>query len=215
MRAQVSAGGFVARLFLATLVVLASGVYLVYLFAFSSMTGVTPSGSTQWWAAALDKLFFSFDPGIASWPFFGFMARRLSIIFVDRGNVRAIPGVNQSIDESLAQGHVLVVFPEGRTGSGERVLPFRSSLLEPAARGGHAVAWATIEYRTVPPDPPASEVVCWKDGAPIREHAMRILRLDRIEATVTFGDGTLRGSDRKALAAELQRRVEAQFTPIP
>ncbi len=168
-----------------------------------------------WVLASLTAGVFVAESGIASWPFFGFMARTLSIIFIDRGNKRAIPDVNRRIEEALEQGHVLVVFPEGTTGGGARVLPFRSALLEPAARGGHPVAWATMEYRTGPRDPPASEVVCWKDGVRLYAHAMRLLRLDLVEATVTFWGEALRASDRKDLAAELQRRVEAQFRPIP
>lgn len=68
MAEHVGAGVLVARLLLAALVALASGWCLLVLFAFSSMTGVSPSGSARWWGAALERLFLSFDPGIASWP---------------------------------------------------------------------------------------------------------------------------------------------------
>jgi 1-acyl-sn-glycerol-3-phosphate acyltransferase len=142
------------------------------------------------------------------------MAKRLAIIFIDRQRKRTIPEVNRRIEEALARGHVLAVFPEGTTGDGRSVLPFRSSLLEPAARGGVPVAWATIGYRTRAPDPPASEVIVWKRGLPLPIHARRLLLLDRIDATLTFDAETIRGSDRKALAAELHRRVQAQFSPL-
>jgi 1-acyl-sn-glycerol-3-phosphate acyltransferase len=167
-----------------------------------------------WLLAAQTSAVFVAQSGIARWPFFGFMARTLSIIFVDRANRRTIPEVNRRMEEALAQGHVIALFPESRTSEGDRVLPFRSSLLEPAASGGHAVAWATIGYRTGPLDPPASTVVRWPDGVPICAHAMKLLRLDRLEATVIFGDGILRGSDRKQLAAELHREIETKFSPL-
>jgi len=67
MEKRVSAGGLVARLFLVTLVGAASGWCLVVAFAFASMTGVTPSGSPQWWAAALDRLFVSSSDSWVSW----------------------------------------------------------------------------------------------------------------------------------------------------
>ena len=66
----------------------------------------------------------------------------------------------------------------------------------------------------VAPDPPASEAVVWKRGVRLPDHARRLLMLDRIDATLTFGEGTVRGSDRKALAAELQRRVEAGLPAV-
>jgi 1-acyl-sn-glycerol-3-phosphate acyltransferase len=167
-----------------------------------------------WVLAARTPVAFVAESGIERWPFFGFMARQLGIIFIDRARHRVIPGVNRRIEEALSEGHVIALFPEGRTSPGDRVLPFRSSLLEPAARGAHPVAWATIGYRTGPFDPPASEAVRWPDGVPIAAQARKLLLLDRLEATLTFGGGTVRESDRKVLAAELQRRVEESFVPL-
>lgn len=68
MAKPVTAGVLVVRVLLAALVALASGWCLFFLFAFSSMTGVSPSGSPRWWGAALERLYLSSDPGIASWP---------------------------------------------------------------------------------------------------------------------------------------------------
>lgn len=167
-----------------------------------------------WVIAAATSAVFVAESGIERWPFFGFMARRLSIIFIDRTNKRTIPEVNRRIEEALARGHVLAVFPEGTTGDGRSVLPFRSSLLEPAARGGYPVAWATIEYRTRAPDPPAAEVVVWKRGLRLPLHARRLLLLDRVDATLTFGQETVRGNDRKALAAELQGRIGSALSTV-
>lgn len=67
MAKHVSSGVLVTRLFLATLVGAASGWCLVVGFAFASMTGVTPSGSPQWWAAAIDRAFFSSSDSWAAW----------------------------------------------------------------------------------------------------------------------------------------------------
>jgi 1-acyl-sn-glycerol-3-phosphate acyltransferase len=167
-----------------------------------------------WILAAQTGAVFVAESGIASWPFFGAMARALSVIFVDRRNNRTIPTVNRSMEEAIARGHVVVLFPESRTSGGDRVLPFRSSLLAPAAESRRPVAWAAITYRTEPPDPPASGVLRWPDGERIVAHAARLLLLDRVTATVTFGEGTISGGERKALAASLQARVEALFTPM-
>lgn len=167
-----------------------------------------------WVLAAKTSAVFVAESGIERWPFFGFMARKLSIIFIDRKNKRTIPVVNRRINEMLARGNVLVVFPEGTNGDGKSLLPFRSSLLEPAARGGFPVHWASISYRTRAPDPPASQVVVWKKGVRLPFHARKLLLLDRIDATLTFGEEEVRGNDRKALATELQRRVGGGFAPL-
>lgn len=67
MATRVSSDVLVARLFLVTLAGAASGWCLVVGFAFASMTGVTPSGSPQWWAAALDRCFFSSSDSWVAW----------------------------------------------------------------------------------------------------------------------------------------------------
>ncbi len=167
-----------------------------------------------WVLAASTSAVFVAESGIARWPFFGPMAKAMSIIFVDRRNNRSLPEVNRRMEAELGRGQVIVIFPESRTSPGDRLLPFRSSLLEPAARGGHPVAWAAIDYRTGPDDPPPSKVVVWPDGVSVASHATKLLRLDRLDARVTFGDAPVQGGDRKALTADLQRKVESIFTPM-
>lgn len=167
-----------------------------------------------WLLASQTSAVFVAESGIARWPFFGFMARVLDIIFVDRLNNRTLPVVNARMEEAFARGHVVAIFPEGRTGPGTVVLPFRTSLLEPPARHGHPIAWATIGYTTGPDDPPPSQSVRWPDGMSVAKHAAKFLLLDRIDATVTFGEGTVRGSNRKALAEDLHRRVASSFEPL-
>ncbi len=167
-----------------------------------------------WLLASQTSAVFVAESGIARWPFFGFMARVVEMIFVDRLNNRTLPEVNARMEEAFAQGHVVALFLEGRTSPGSVVLPFRTSLLEPAARHGHPIAWATIGYRTGAGDPPPSEVVRWPDGISDAAHASKFLLLDRVDATLTFGEGTVRGSNRKALAEDLHRRIAASFEPL-
>jgi len=167
-----------------------------------------------WVLAAATGAVFVAESGISRWPFFGPMARATSIIFVDRLNNRTLPEVNRRMEDALARGHVIALFPEAKTSSGKSLLPFRSSLLEPAAKHVHPVAWAAIEYETGPADPPASEVVVWPDGVSVASHAAKLLLVDRVDARVTFGSEPVTRGDRKALAAELQRKIEAAYSPM-
>lgn len=147
------------------------------------------------------------------WPLFGFMAQELGTIFIDRSRKREIPAVNAEVERAFEEGNCVVIFPEGRQSNGASVLPFRSALLEPAARGAHPVAWAAIGYATSPGDPPASQSVAWV-GRPILEHARSFLALRRVEATLSFGEGFVRDGDRKHLAEELHALVAGAFRPL-
>jgi 1-acyl-sn-glycerol-3-phosphate acyltransferase len=66
---------------------------------------------------------------IAGWPLFGLCARLQGCVFLDRTRKAATAEVNREVADRLAQGEVIVLFPEGTTGDGNRLLPFRSSIV--------------------------------------------------------------------------------------
>ncbi|HYC63586.1 MAG TPA: lysophospholipid acyltransferase family protein, partial [Reyranellaceae bacterium] len=64
---------------------------------------------------------------VAGWPFFGWLAKAQRTIFVERVSSRT----SRSRDEMLKRldtGDNLMLFPEGTSSDGTRVLPFRSAL---------------------------------------------------------------------------------------
>ncbi|NWH09146.1 MAG: 1-acyl-sn-glycerol-3-phosphate acyltransferase [Alphaproteobacteria bacterium] len=66
---------------------------------------------------------------VSSWPLFGLLAELQRTIFVVR-NARAKTGEQRDKMQSrLAEGDAIVLFPEGTSSDGNRVLPFNSSLL--------------------------------------------------------------------------------------
>jgi 1-acyl-sn-glycerol-3-phosphate acyltransferase len=75
----------------------------------------------------LDACFVSKDE-VGSWPIVGTVARLGRTVFISRHR-RAIGRERKAMRERLAAGDSLVLFPEGTTSDGSRVLPFRSSFL--------------------------------------------------------------------------------------
>jgi 1-acyl-sn-glycerol-3-phosphate acyltransferase len=68
---------------------------------------------------------------VATWPFFSTLAKAQRTIFVDRRSAKT----NNSRDEMLRRldtGDNLMLFPEGTSSDGTRVLPFRSALFATA-----------------------------------------------------------------------------------
>lgn len=150
---------------------------------------------------------------VAGWPFIGLAARSAGTLFLDRARKRQLPEVAARMQERLAAGQGLVLFPEGTSTGGDRVLPFRSALLEPAASGGIPVGFASLHYRTPPGWPPAQESVCWWGEMTLAPHVLNLLRMPGFDATVAFGSEPLVASDRKLLAAKLHRAVSELFRP--
>ena len=69
---------------------------------------------------------------VRSWPLFGWLARLQKTVFVDR-QVRSTQQQRDAIADRLSEGGSLILFPEGTSGDGNRVLPFKSSLFSVAA----------------------------------------------------------------------------------
>jgi len=150
---------------------------------------------------------------VAHWPFMGRVAASAGTIFVKREEKRSLVETAQQIEEELRLGSNVVLFPEGTSSGGEQVLPFRPSLLDPAARGGLPVAHVSLRYISPRGFPPAKEAICWWRDMPFGSHVLGLLRLPRIRAEVTFGAEPLVGSDRKDLAHRLWEATRAHFEP--
>ncbi|MGE0638901.1 MAG: lysophospholipid acyltransferase family protein [Thermoanaerobaculia bacterium] len=151
---------------------------------------------------------------IDGWPVFGAICRSVNTIFIDRRMKRKLPEILRRIEAALAARQGVVIFPEGTSGPGDGVLPFRSSLLELAAGVGRPVHHVTINYRVAEGEMPAHLSVGWWGDMPLGEHLKNFLALSRVEASLHFGDEPFAADDRKRLAADLQREVASRFLPF-
>jgi 1-acyl-sn-glycerol-3-phosphate acyltransferase len=68
---------------------------------------------------------------VARWPLFGWLARLQRSVFIDR-RVGKTADHRDEIARRLEHGDNLILFPEGTSSDGNRVLPFRSALFSVA-----------------------------------------------------------------------------------
>ena len=66
---------------------------------------------------------------VNSWPFFGLMARLYETVFVERSRRSQAGVARDQLRVRLQAGDALVLFPEGTSNDGNRVLPFKSALM--------------------------------------------------------------------------------------
>ena len=71
---------------------------------------------------------------VANWPIVGITAKLTNTIFVDRTRRHQTSEVNAEIAMRLAQGDPVVLFAEGTSNDGNRVLEFRSALVGAVAQ---------------------------------------------------------------------------------
>lgn len=152
---------------------------------------------------------------VARWPVIGLLARQFDTVFLVRERKRELPETNEAIRRAVERGDGIVIFPEGTSTQGADVLPFRPSLLAPAADTGMPVWPAALSYECLPTDRPASMFVCWWGDMEFAPHVRAMVQLDSIEAHVDFAPEPMRGADRKELAEKLHRAVKSRFRPVP
>ena len=73
---------------------------------------------------------------VADWPLFGTLAKLQRSVFVDRKRHNTHVGRDE-MTRRLEAGDDLILFPEGTSGDGNRVLPFRSALFSVAEKRPH------------------------------------------------------------------------------
>ena len=66
---------------------------------------------------------------VASWPLLGLLAKLQRSVFVDRARRHKTGEVNAEIAQRLNDGDPVVLFGEGTSSDGNRVLPFRTALI--------------------------------------------------------------------------------------
>lgn len=82
--------------------------------------------------ASLQPCSFVAKSEVAGWPFFGTLARLQRTVFVERERRTRTAHSRNEIHARIAAGDRLVLFPEGTSSDGNRVLSFKSALMSVA-----------------------------------------------------------------------------------
>lgn len=151
---------------------------------------------------------------VATWPGFNVLARLQRSVFVERKRTR-LTEHSEDISGRLASGDNLMLFAEGTSGDGVKVLPFRSGFFAVCAEdypGGLQVQPVSIAYTRLDGFPTGRRfrhIAAWHGDIDLLPHLWRFVKHRRTTVEVTFHpvvDPALHG-DRKALARHCQRVV--------
>ncbi|MFH1134979.1 MAG: lysophospholipid acyltransferase family protein [Pseudomonadota bacterium] len=153
-----------------------------------------------------------------TWPVLGPMIRAAGTLFVDRENRGETAAFAELTAQWLRDGADIVIFPEGTSANGERVLPFKSSLFAVPVKVGAVVQPLTINYISWGGRPFSRKIrdnICWYGDMTLAPHLWNLFSRRGLVVEVIFAEAIPPGLDRKALAAEAHRRVSDAFSPCP
>lgn len=151
---------------------------------------------------------------IQSWFLGNRIVGDMGNVFVNRRNRRDIPRAGAEVLERLKEGEGVIIFPEGTSSKGEKILKFNSSFLEFAAQTDLPVHHVSITYRTPNNNPPANSICWWAPEDTFIGHLWKLFQIPEFEAIVTFGDKPIQSPNRKELARKLWEKVNERFVPV-
>ncbi len=152
---------------------------------------------------------------VADWPFFGWLAKLQRSVFVDR-QVRTTATQRDAISDRLAAGDALILFPEGTSGDGNRVLPFKSALFGAAQMGKsfspvivQPVSLAYTRLDGIPIGRLYRPFFAWYGAVDLAPHMWSMVGLGTVEVVVEFHPPTFLSDcgSRKALAGYCYARI--------
>ena len=159
--------------------------------------------------AAVHPQVFLSKAEVRNWPLIGALTRCAGTLFIRRERKADVAQLQRSFADVVGQGIPLTLFPEGTSSDGSGVLPFYSSLLEPAAKAKWAVTPGWICYRMDEGEGSVSEDVCYWRNMTFAPHFLKLLSKKKVYATIIFGEPVESGLNRKQMAAVLRDRVIA------
>jgi 1-acyl-sn-glycerol-3-phosphate acyltransferase len=159
---------------------------------------------------------------VANWPLFGTLARLQETVFIQREKRSQTAEARDLIRKRLLDGDALVLFPEGTSDDGNKVLPFKSSLLGAAelelgtdsqGRTRHVpiqpVSIAYIGLYGLPMGRDMRPLIAWYGDMELIPHLWEALKTGPLEAVVEFHEtlGLDAEANRKTLALAAEVRV--------
>lgn len=170
--------------------------------------------------SALSPVVFVAKSEVAGWPVFGWLARLQRTIFINRQARHQTGAASREIAGRLLGGDAVVLFAEGTSSDGIRVLPFRSSLvgavhhaLGNSTQHTHVtvqpMSLAYLNLGGVPMGRGLRQRVAWYGDAELIPHLLAVLASGAVEVTVSWGEAVAydMSADRKAITRDAERSV--------
>ncbi|WP_026425451.1 lysophospholipid acyltransferase family protein [Actinokineospora inagensis] len=155
---------------------------------------------------------------IRRWPVIGRVVAAAGTLFVNRESLRSLPGTVDALSDSLRNGSLVYVCPEGTTWCGQGMGHFRPALFQAAIDGGVPVRPLALRYRLA--DGRESTTPAFIGTETIIDSIRRTARLRGLVVELTVLDELApgRAADRRELAALTEAALNSalgRVTTIP
>lgn len=160
---------------------------------------------------------------VRDWPIFGLFAQWQKSVFIERQHKQKTGDQVNEIAERMAAGEIMVLFPEGTTSDGNRLLEVKSSLFGAAAAAlpktpdavvhVQPVAVAYTRIHGIAMGRYYRPIAAWPGDIELVPHLKDIVACGAIDVDVCFGEAMdyRAGTNRKEVSTTIARRIRTML----
>lgn len=126
---------------------------------------------------------------VKKWPIVGQWNVLCGTIFINRQRKGLVGALIKELTRKLKQEANILLFPEGTSTNGEKMLPFQTVPLAAPLRSRSIIVPVTVTYKTIDDQPVTSanrDLVFWHGDMEFVSHLWRLLALRGAEVLVTL-----------------------------
>jgi 1-acyl-sn-glycerol-3-phosphate acyltransferase len=155
-----------------------------------------------------------------STPGLGFLTEMGGCLYVERRNRSQLTQDIEKIREALKQHFSVALYPEGGASNGEKVLPFKKSLIAAAAGTGIPILPVVINYRKVNGEPMSHkwrDHVFWYGDQTFLPAVQRIFSMESAEVDLEFCEEVNVSSKdhRRDVTEKVEESIVTRFAKVP
>jgi len=160
------------------------------------------------------NVYFLGKAELAHWPGLGPLIRAAGTMFIDRTRKTAVLPAVEAIQQRLALGNGVVVFPEGTSSSGGRILRLRRNMFEVALRANMPVHVGCIFYAIPDERFPVELKLCWWGKMTFSDHLLGVFKIPRVDVRLRLASEPITGESRMELTEKVAKRMNEMFEPL-
>ena len=152
---------------------------------------------------------------VESWPLIGFLAKQSGSIFIKRNKTDSFNQKNKVLNVLSCRDKVLI-FPEGTTSDGNRVLKFKSSSFSSVEKKNFTVQPIVIVYSDlngIPINRWLRPMIAWYGDMNLKPHLSKLVGLISIKAKLIYLEpiNTQNFENRKDLSNYLEDKIRKVY----
>lgn len=165
----------------------------------------------------------SFIPGkfiakseISNWPLIGFLSKIGNTIFINR-NLSYLKKNKTLVKDQIINGENILLFPEGTTSDGNRILNFKSSMFFSLDKEDITIQPIVLKYRSLnglPFNRNVKPIIAWYGDMDFKTHLLNLIKLFSISVTIIFLKPikSINYQSRKDMTFELQNVIDTNYS---